>query len=588
MEIRAGTNLGRYQLLAEIGRGAMGTVYQALDPDIDRLVAIKVFSVFDATSSDGPAFRERFAQEARAAGRLLHPNIVAIYDRGEEPESQTPYIVMEYVAGHPLSNLLSAKPARMDERIALHIGQQIAEALAYAHERGVVHRDIKPGNVLINEDGDAKIADFGIARLDSSDHLYNGEVLGTPAYMSPEQLTGGEVDGRTDIFSLGVILYTMLSGYRPFQGNGPRTIGFKVVNQEPIPITNYYLDLSPEIEYVVQRAMAKNPDERYSTGTALAQDLADILDGRFPRSQEATPAGDNGGLITVSRESQPFIAMVTEPAARASQAPTYENFAAIATDVIVEPASPVLASVPAPMPVRTVATKTKWASTSVVEMAVIGLVCVTAVAGMYLHELQTNRLHALDAQIGMPPLLVERVAVPSLAKKDSEPLEEVIKTQRASAAPKPAQPDLDYTVVHRPQPAAPVPVPVAAVMPARLPLRPIVVPSAPPSTLEFSLLHHFVEANVSLWLDDKLLYSGVAHGEAHRKLFVLRGAVQGRESHEVHFPSGDHVIRVRVISGDGHFDESGSIHSNFPASQRSVLLIRCNKGGIELRLSAGQ
>src|ERR1019366_3683566 len=138
MEIRAGVNLGRYQLLAEIGRGAAGTVYQALDPDIDRLVAIKIFSSLDATSDESEAFRELFAQEARAAGRLMHPSIVAVYDRGEEPETQTPYIVMEYVAGQPLSKLLSGSSSRIQERFALQIAKEIAEALAFAHDKGVV------------------------------------------------------------------------------------------------------------------------------------------------------------------------------------------------------------------------------------------------------------------------------------------------------------------------------------------------------------------------------------------------------------------------------------------------------------------
>src|ERR1019366_6941672 len=140
MELCAGANLGRYQLLAEIGRGAMGTVYQALDPEIDRLVAIKTFSALDPASAEGQEFRERFAQEARAAGRLMHPGIVTIYDCGEEASTDTPYIVMEYVPGQPLSQLLSANSARLEERYALQVARNIAEALSYAHEKGVVHR----------------------------------------------------------------------------------------------------------------------------------------------------------------------------------------------------------------------------------------------------------------------------------------------------------------------------------------------------------------------------------------------------------------------------------------------------------------
>lgn len=275
--------LGRYEVLSELGRGAMGTVYQARDPKIDRLVAIKTISVPGSQASSMGDFQERFFREARAAGRLSHPGIVTIYD--VEEDTSGPYIVMEYVAGRTLDQLLAGEGQRFTPETALNLAEQLAQALHYAHAQGIVHRDIKPANIIVTPDGRAKITDFGIAKLDLTSFTATGQVLGTPSYMSPEQIEGEEVDARSDLFSLGVVMYSMLTGYRPFQGNSAATISYKLVYKDPVPVTALNAALPVHCDYIVSRALAKSPAQRYQSGQELALDLEDVKAGSAPRSQ---------------------------------------------------------------------------------------------------------------------------------------------------------------------------------------------------------------------------------------------------------------------------------------------------------------
>jgi serine/threonine protein kinase len=277
VKTRLQETLGRYQIEAEIGRGAMGVVYRGRDPKIDRLVAIKTISLATQEPQDEAEYRERFLEEARAAGRLSHPGIVTIFDAGEDPETHEPYLVMEYVPGRPLSKILPGPDRQLPVETALHFALEIAEALSYAHSQGVIHRDIKPANILITDDGHAKIADFGVARLNHTLATHSGQIFGSPAYMAPEQLTRGKADARSDLFSVGVMLYSMLTGFRPFQGNSAETVCFKVMNVEPVPVTSFQADLHPWLDRIVSRAIAKNPDERYQSGAELARDIREFL-----------------------------------------------------------------------------------------------------------------------------------------------------------------------------------------------------------------------------------------------------------------------------------------------------------------------
>ena len=275
--------LGRYLIEAEIGRGAMGVVYRAYDPQIGRQVAIKTISLTGQEFGDEQEYRSRFLREVRAAGRLSHPGVVTIFDAGEDPETQEPYLVMEYVTGEPLSKLLG-RHRKLSLPLSLQYAQEIAEALDYAHSQGVVHRDIKPANILITEDGHAKIADFGVAWL-RQEITQVGEVVGSPAYMAPEQMSGKQGDARSDLFSLGVVLYSMITGFRPFQGNSAKTVVFKVMNIEPVPVTSFQTEVSPELDAIVSRAIAKDPEERYPSGAALARDIQAFRDSGFDPSE---------------------------------------------------------------------------------------------------------------------------------------------------------------------------------------------------------------------------------------------------------------------------------------------------------------
>src|SRR6201993_4951680 len=252
---------GRYEIVAELGRGAMGVVYKARDPQIDRMVAVKTVSLWGQEPDEEKEFRLRFMNEAQAAGRLHHSGIVSGFDGGEAPENQDPYLVLEYVSGESLSRILG-REKKLSLATALKLAEEIAEALDYAHAQGVVHRDIKPANILVTEGGHAKIADFGIAKLNLAHFTIPGRVLGTPAYMAPEQLSGEGSDGRSDLFSLGVILYVMVTGHSPFPGSSATTVCFKVANREPVAASALDMTLPPQIDALIPQPIANAPAAR--------------------------------------------------------------------------------------------------------------------------------------------------------------------------------------------------------------------------------------------------------------------------------------------------------------------------------------
>jgi tRNA A-37 threonylcarbamoyl transferase component Bud32/tetratricopeptide (TPR) repeat protein len=265
------TKLGRYEVLNELGKGAMGVVYLAKDPVIGRLVAIKTIRTSQTGDDDSESreFRERFVREAQTAGILSHPNIVTIHDIGEDSESRTSFIAMEYIEGRNLKMLLGDRKKFSAEEIADLIAQ-IAEALDYAHRKGIIHRDIKPANIILTTDGKVKITDFGIAKVASSNLTTTGQFLGTPNYMSPEQVSGAPVDGRSDIFSLGVVLYELLTSRKPFQGDNLTAISYKIVHEDFTPPGELSREVPPEFNPIVARAMAKDPWNRYQRGKDMA------------------------------------------------------------------------------------------------------------------------------------------------------------------------------------------------------------------------------------------------------------------------------------------------------------------------------
>ncbi|HLJ06662.1 MAG TPA: protein kinase [Acetobacteraceae bacterium] len=324
-------SLGKYEIKRPLGRGAMGTVYEGWDPIIARRVAIKTVKLPE--NADDPETEEalaRFRREAQAAGRLIHPNIVGVFDYGET--NDVAYIVMEFVDGPPLKNLLDKQ-----ERFALpdvvRVMEDLLTGLQFSHERGVVHRDIKPANVMLTSAGQAKIADFGIARIESSSMTQAGTLLGTPAYMSPEQFMGQVVDARSDIYSSGVLLYQLLTGERPFEG-GLSAIMHKALNTEPPWPSQLSVTAPPAFDVVVKRAMAKRPEERYASATAFLEAVRAALHAPSAPAEEPVVSEDEA-------------TMVAAPAPRS--APVTAAPAAAARPVSPAPSAPAKRSSPMPM-----------------------------------------------------------------------------------------------------------------------------------------------------------------------------------------------------------------------------------------------
>lgn len=270
---------GRYEVLATLGQGAMGTVYKAVDPLIERTVAIKTINL-DLSNEERAEFEERFYREAKSAGRLSHANIVTIYDVGETDD--VAYIAMEYLEGKSLREMLDSGVVLPIEKIS-KIVARIAGALNYAHENQVVHRDIKPANIMITSNRDVKIMDFGIAQIPTGSRTQIGTVLGSPKYMAPEQVDGKPTDGKTDIYALGVVLYEMLTGTTPFNGDNLSAILNKILNEAPVPPSTLNPRVPPVFDRIVLRALSKHPQDRYQTAREFARDL---------RNQDATTPQD--------------------------------------------------------------------------------------------------------------------------------------------------------------------------------------------------------------------------------------------------------------------------------------------------------
>jgi serine/threonine-protein kinase len=403
--MNAFTRLGKYTIRRELGKGAMGVVYEGFDPLIERTVAIKTILPSQLSGEEATNVLARFKREAQAAGRLNHPGIVAVYDYGEEiadddhtlvagvdaqAGQRVAYIAMEFVKGRELRDFFEA-----NERFALkdveRLMSEILDALSHAHAHGVVHRDMKPANLIVLADGKVKIADFGIARVEKSELTQVGTIMGTPAYMSPEQFMGQPVDGRSDIFSCGVILYQFLTGEKPFTGNST-TIMFKVLHEEPLAPSLLNVALPAVFDLVVKKAMAKNPDERYQSAQEFSQAIRATLGA----------AGANGPASSLVDPDRTELSLPPVAPAAVARTPASAPKA-------VQPEPP--AAAPTQLPAKAIETKAK-SSTTLIAAVLAGVTVLGAGSYVFLRGGTSN---APTSAAQTPAASTQVAAVPPAA-----------------------------------------------------------------------------------------------------------------------------------------------------------------------------
>ena len=525
MESPTTKRFGRYEILGELGRGAMGVVYKARDPQIDRMVALKTVSLRGQDPEAEKEFRLRFLNEAQAAGRLHHPGIVSVFDVGEDAETRDPYIVLEYVAGEALNRILAREKKLPLER-ALQLTAEIAAALDYAHEQGVTHRDIKPGNILVTPDGHPKIADFGIAKLNLAHLTLPGKLLGTPAYMAPEQLSGTAADGRSDLFSLGVILYAMVTGHSPFQGDSATTVCFKVANRDPLPPSALDLNLPRELDAVITRAMAKDPKRRYQRGSDFAEAAAQLHAQMVPHANP-TRTGTRTGTVAPQR--------------------TLSGRPAVGLTYAIKLVRSTILKAPVKDLVLGVAT--------IIMLLVVGVQ--TKLLVLTHQEATTTAAaissHAAPVPVASKPDIEETAALPE------GPLSAV-----PPAATKPAVIKASTKAPSRKsRTSSPLPPQEKEVV-------------VPLSTVELTVRHQFKDATLSIWVDGKLALTRELHGGVQKRLVVF-GTVRGSESETLQVPAGKHTLRFRAQSADQTVDLSKTISADLVGGGDKTLAITFDK-----------
>ena len=513
--------LGRYEILAEIGRGAMGVVYRARDPLIDRTVAVKAIHAPGAEEAE--AFRARFRHEAQAAGRLAHPGIVTVYDVGEHEGK--PFLVMEYVAGRTLSAAVNdaLPPLSLDARLDLI--SQVADALDCAHRAGIVHRDIKPANILVTSEGKAKIADFGVAKLQltQSQMTIAGSMLGTPSYISPEQVDGKPADGRSDLFALGVILYWILTGRLPFDGENTGEILFKILAKPHAKPSALNPSLPPEFDRVVARALAKNPGERYQSGQALRDDIEALRQGRGVEAGAPGPAAASPAATTV---------LLPPPASAAEK-----------TVVLAPPAKE------ATSPGRSIAT------------ADVGP------AGEIAKFIVQKTLGLLLLLLG---LLVDFAA--TLPRRARDAAAGIHRAWKWTRSLRPVQQVVVFTVA------------IVAVVGIGVSLGLSIVNTA---TLKLALSGDVMSGKVTVWMDDREIANGAVESRTV-KLAGILPRTEGSYYRVLRVSPGAHKLRVRVVGTNNPYDETREIDASLRQEQTYTLYMRCGQrwdsGTLDLKL----
>jgi serine/threonine-protein kinase len=529
--------IGRYEILDELGRGAMGSVYRAKDPAMGRTVAVKTILPAILTSDDGKEFRERFYREARAAGALAHPGIVPMFDVGEH--EGIPFMVMEYVSGQTLAQSMRQGGLATLDRVC-EIGHQLAEALAYAHRNGIVHRDIKPTNVLLTSREvygveRAKITDFGVAKLTAGEMTTTGKMVGTPAFMPPEQFTGAPIDGRTDIFSLGVILYWMTTGEQPFAGETMTSVSYKVVHTDPIPPSKLNPSIPAALEAVILKCLAKNPADRFQTGDDLARALT-ALRGNAVVSEHQTVVGMATGVADATIEATPSLR--PQPAVRSTS-----SIAAMPPAVVAATASTSAPAAPAK----------PHNNTTLIVAALIVLAIANALAWFGFHR-NTSPPSPAEPAATAPqtsPSTKEQAASPAPPTTGAAPSTGPASTPVAtSSKPSAAVPK------EQPQPSAPAAGPAPVVT-----SRSLAAVGFDPKTLD-------AKQNTRLKLDlGKLPAAFPFQLQMDGKLY-FKGTVGNKSEFDTLFaPPGVHELRITLGTGSDA-KTSNTVSADFVAKKR--------------------
>lgn len=544
MEPRWGRRLGRYELVSELGRGAMGVVYKARDPKIDRFVALKTISLLGADVNQEREYRERFFQEAHAVGRLVHPGIITVFDVGEEPEGRIPYIVMEYVSGLSLGELLMARGGKLPLNTSLQFMEELAQAVDYAHTNGVVHRDIKPANILVTTTGHAKITDFGIAQLNLAHLTLPGQAFGTPAYMSPEQLSGDRVDGRSDLFSLGVILYSMVSGHRPFQGNSISTVCFKLANHNPVPPSALSPDLPAALDAVIARAMAKDPAERYQRGLEFALDLHELRERGVSASSRAS--GPRKHLRGWTVEPPRGLAV----ADRIKRQPQLISIRVLPRLAYPRSMPKIIAAVL--ILLLAVLSWNRWSSSAKVsaQKAASSLPDVT-MKKVDFHPQASDAESAPPTSSPATAIASSALAIPKARSTKAASSVPGVTTKRADFYPQASN------TKSSPKERLATSAPATAIA---------------SSTLAIRIDHRFAEGRISVRVDDELAFSHSLQSKTEAHLIVFRRS-QGHESGTVRVATGEHHLRVHVQSQAEAYDQSKSVVANFTEGRETTLQI---------------
>ena len=530
--------IGRYEIIEELGRGAMGVVYKASDPTIGRLVAIKVLSLGTSSEQGVPGARDIFLREARAAGRLSHPGIVTIHDALEDPESRSCYIVMEFVAGRTLESILLATP-QMGIAPSLDIIRQIAEALDYAHKEKIVHRDLKPANILITEDGRAKITDFGIAKIAAREGAVRTvAIMGTPSYMSPEQVRGGEVDARSDLFTMGILLFLMLTGQKPFSGDTAAAM-FKVVYEDPLLPSRLNPNLLPAHDYLILRCLVKNPAKRYASARDFLNDLEDVCQGRAPRSQAGFPASELrvGDRTLMTR--RPLVGLMeVRPLPREGG---------------------------------------KRRGVFIAAVVLLALLAILVVRGVHRHEAPP-----------IPTGTAQPAPTTAVAPAGKAPHDEGVKQGRGvtPAAKGPLESDKKMPPVAEPTGERKPPLSEPRAAPFTT-IPPAVAATLPARSITLKCRHELQEATLTIASGGKMLLKVDLKGKKRRGFIGIRGGFSGVLSRPVSVPADARQLVVRVHSADGSVDLARTAPDP-PASGSDTLEVVANQKRLTVAWKAGK